>query len=210
MILQVNIIWGPHKTALWWGRRLDSPAGNLHKHVLKFLILKKYVPISILLSALGSYQNECGIHEKINRTSMLLPLCRGEIHGRQLRNNAKLTQPRASTNIYANSTIQYYVELINNKLPYISYHISYHIISYHIISYHIISYHIILNLFILIRTKSYFINSHLFFIYFLKIFLVHNFLVMNILHFSNKRLSIMTWYSKYYKNNTKENSFLSF
>ena len=47
----------------------------------------------------------------------LFPPCRGEIHGRQLRNNAKLTQPRARTNRYACSPIPYYVELINSKLP---------------------------------------------------------------------------------------------
>ena len=52
-----------------------------------------------------------------SRTSKLLPPCRGEIHGRQLRNNAKLTQPRARTNRYACSPIPYYVELINSKLP---------------------------------------------------------------------------------------------
>ena len=54
---------------------------------------------------------------KCSRTSKLLPPCRGEIHGRQLRNNAKLTQPRACTNRYACSPIPYYVELINSKLP---------------------------------------------------------------------------------------------
>ena len=54
---------------------------------------------------------------KCSRTSKLLPPCRGEIHGRQLRNNAKLTQPRARTNRYACSPIPYYVELINSKLP---------------------------------------------------------------------------------------------
>ena len=54
---------------------------------------------------------------KCSRTSKLLPPCRGEIHGRQLRNNAKLTQPRARTNRYACSSIPYYVELINSKLP---------------------------------------------------------------------------------------------
>ena len=52
-----------------------------------------------------------------SQTSKLLPPCRGEIHGRQLRNNAKLTQPRARTNRYACSPIPYYVELINSKLP---------------------------------------------------------------------------------------------
>ena len=54
---------------------------------------------------------------RITRTGKLLPPCRGEIHGRQLRNNAKLTQPRARTNRYACSPIPYYVELINSKLP---------------------------------------------------------------------------------------------
>ena len=54
---------------------------------------------------------------KCSQTSKLLPLCRGKIHGRQLRNNAKLTQPRARTNWYACSPIPYYVELINSKLP---------------------------------------------------------------------------------------------
>ena len=54
---------------------------------------------------------------KCSRTSKLLPPCRGEIHGRQLRNNAKLTQPRARTNRYACSPIPYYVELLNSKLP---------------------------------------------------------------------------------------------
>ena len=54
---------------------------------------------------------------KCSRTSKLLPPCRGEIHGRQLRNNAKLTQPRARTNRYACSPIPYYAELINSKLP---------------------------------------------------------------------------------------------
>ena len=54
---------------------------------------------------------------KCSRTSKLLPPCRGEIHGRQLRNNAKLTQPRDRTNRYACSPIPYYVELINSKLP---------------------------------------------------------------------------------------------
>ena len=54
---------------------------------------------------------------KCSWTRMLLPPCRGEIHGRQLRNNAKLTQPRACTNRYACSPIPYYVELINSKLP---------------------------------------------------------------------------------------------
>ena len=54
---------------------------------------------------------------KCSRTSKLLPPCRGEIHGRQLRNNAKLTQPRARSNGYACSPIPYYVELINSKLP---------------------------------------------------------------------------------------------
>ena len=54
---------------------------------------------------------------KCSRTSKLLPPCRGEIHGRQLRNNAKLTQPRARTNRYACSPIPHYVELINSKLP---------------------------------------------------------------------------------------------
>ena len=52
-----------------------------------------------------------------SRTSKLLPPCRGEIHGRQLRNKAKLTQPRACTNRYVCSPIPYYVELINSKLP---------------------------------------------------------------------------------------------
>ena len=50
-------------------------------------------------------------------TFMLLPQCRGDINGRQLRNNAKLTQPRARTNRYACSQIPYHVELINSKLP---------------------------------------------------------------------------------------------
>ena len=36
---------------------------------------------------------------KCSRTCKLLPPCRGEIHGRQLRNNTKLTQPRARTNM---------------------------------------------------------------------------------------------------------------
>ena len=54
---------------------------------------------------------------KCSRTSKLLPPCRSEIHGRQLRNNAKLTQPRARTNRYACSPIPYYVELLNSKLP---------------------------------------------------------------------------------------------
>ena len=54
---------------------------------------------------------------KCSQTSKLLPPCRGEIHGRQLRNNTKLTQPRARTNRYACSPIPYYVELINSKLP---------------------------------------------------------------------------------------------
>ena len=54
---------------------------------------------------------------KCSRTSKLLPPCRGVIHGRQLRNNAKLSQPRARTNRYATSPIPYYVELINSKLP---------------------------------------------------------------------------------------------
>ena len=54
---------------------------------------------------------------KCSRTSKLLPPCRGEIHGRQLRSNAKLTQPRARTNRYACSPIPYYVELINSQLP---------------------------------------------------------------------------------------------
>ena len=54
---------------------------------------------------------------KCSWTSKLLPPCRGEIHGRQLRNNAKLTQPHARTNRYACSPIPYYVELINSKLP---------------------------------------------------------------------------------------------
>ena len=52
-----------------------------------------------------------------SRTSKLFPPCRGEIHGMQLRNNTKLTQPRARTNRYACSSIPYYVELINSKLP---------------------------------------------------------------------------------------------
>ena len=52
-----------------------------------------------------------------SQTSKLLPPCRGAIHGRQLKNNAKLTQPRALTNRYACSPIPYYVELINSKLP---------------------------------------------------------------------------------------------
>ena len=55
---------------------------------------------------------------KCSRTGKLLPPCRGEIHGRQLRNNAKLTQPRARTNRYACSPIPYYVELLNSKLRY--------------------------------------------------------------------------------------------
>ena len=38
---------------------------------------------------------------KCSRTSKLLPPCRGKIHGRQLRNNAKLTQPRARTIIHS-------------------------------------------------------------------------------------------------------------
>ena len=42
---------------------------------------------------------------KCSRTSKLLPPCRGEIHGRHLRNNIKLTQPRARTNEYACSPI---------------------------------------------------------------------------------------------------------
>ena len=54
---------------------------------------------------------------KCSRNSKLLPPCRGEVHGRKLRNNAKLTQPRARTNRYACSPIPYYVELINSKLP---------------------------------------------------------------------------------------------
>ena len=54
---------------------------------------------------------------KCSWTSKLVPPCIGEIHGRQLRNNAKLTQPRARTNRYACSPIPYYVELINSKLP---------------------------------------------------------------------------------------------
>ena len=52
-----------------------------------------------------------------SRTSKLLPPCRGKIHGRQLRNNAKLTQPPARTNRYACSPIPYNVHLINSKLP---------------------------------------------------------------------------------------------
>ena len=54
---------------------------------------------------------------KCSRTSKLLPPCRGQIHGRQLRNNAKLIRPCARTNRYACSPIPYYVELINSKLP---------------------------------------------------------------------------------------------
>ena len=61
---------------------------------------------------------------KCSRTSKLLPPCRGEIHGSQLRNNAKLTQPRARTNRYACSPIPYYVELINSKLPYLDFLLS--------------------------------------------------------------------------------------
>ena len=52
-----------------------------------------------------------------SRTKRLLPACRGQAHGRQLRNNAKLTQPRARTNRYAESPIPYYVKLINSDLP---------------------------------------------------------------------------------------------
>ena len=51
-----------------------------------------------------------------SRTSKLLPPCRGEIHGRKLRNNAKLAQPCARTNRYASSSIPYHVDLINSKL----------------------------------------------------------------------------------------------
>ena len=51
-------------------------------------------------------------------TSKLLPPCRSAIHGRQLRNYAKLTQPRACTNRYVSSPIPYYIQLlINSKLP---------------------------------------------------------------------------------------------
>ena len=39
------------------------------------------------------------------------------VYGRQLRNNAELTQPRARTNRYAESPIPYYVKLINSDLP---------------------------------------------------------------------------------------------
>ena len=49
--------------------------------------------------------------------SKLLPPCRGKIHGRQLRNNAKLTQPHACTNRYPSSLIPYYFEFINVKTP---------------------------------------------------------------------------------------------
>ena len=54
---------------------------------------------------------------KCSQTSKLLPPCRGEIHGRQLRNNAKLTQPCGCAKRYACSPIPYYVELTNSKLP---------------------------------------------------------------------------------------------
>ena len=52
-----------------------------------------------------------------SRTSKLLPPCRGVIHGRQLRNNAKRSRPRARTNRYAISPIPYYVQLINSNSP---------------------------------------------------------------------------------------------
>ena len=47
----------------------------------------------------------------------LLPPCRGEIHGRKLRNNAKLTQLVLALIDMTCSPIPYYVELINSKLP---------------------------------------------------------------------------------------------
>ena len=73
---------------------------------------------------LSTYYNKQNARNKLTKYFPILftlldlfPPCRGEIHGRQLRNNAKLTQPRARTNRYACSPIPYYVELINNKLP---------------------------------------------------------------------------------------------
>lgn len=51
-----------------------------------------------------------------SRTCMLLPPSRGDSHGRQLRNNAQLTQPLARTKRYSSSPIPYYVGLMNDSL----------------------------------------------------------------------------------------------
>ncbi|XP_072039057.1 uncharacterized protein [Amphiura filiformis] len=52
---------------------------------------------------------------KCDRTTKLLPPSRGQAHGRQLRNNANLSQLRARTDMFARSPVPYFVRLLNSK-----------------------------------------------------------------------------------------------
>ena len=51
---------------------------------------------------------------KSERTKMLIPPSRQEIHGKQLRNSTNITQLRARTNRFAQSPIPYYIGLLNS------------------------------------------------------------------------------------------------
>ena len=61
---------------------------------------------------------------KCGRTGGLLPPCGGGMRGRQLRNNARLTQPRARTDGYACGPVTYCVELVGSGLPWLNFLLS--------------------------------------------------------------------------------------
>ena len=52
---------------------------------------------------------------KSERTNMLLPPSRSEVHGRQLRNAAHISKLRARTSRFAESPIPYYINLLNKQ-----------------------------------------------------------------------------------------------
>ena len=102
---------------IWLQKFFETINGKSPKNfLLRTNLLSLLLMTNPCISRSEMYERECWQYKITNK---LLPPCRGEIHGRQLRNNAKLSQPRAGTKFYryACSPIPYYVELINSKLP---------------------------------------------------------------------------------------------